>query len=83
MTTPNQPGNLTFKVVGTSSGQYQPDAAGNTVEGHLVYYQLSSGPSSSLFVPNTQWGNAEATAALVKEAAQHLAAVNQISGTVE
>ena len=82
MTTPNTPGNLNFQVVGTSSGRYQQDAAGNTVPGHLVYFRLSTGKSSSIFVPDTQWGDVEATAELVRQAAQHLAAVNAISGTL-
>ena len=83
MTMPSGPGNLNFQVVGTSSGQYQTDAAGNTVQGHLIYFRLSTGQSSSIFIPDTQWGDAETTAALVRQAAQHLAEINAISGTLD
>lgn len=83
MTTPNQPGALQFSVVGTTSGQYKTDAAGNTTEGHIVYFRISSGQTSSVFIPDAQWGDAQATAALVREAAQHLAAVNAISGNLD
>lgn len=83
MTMPGMPGTISFTVVGTSSGQYQQDAAGNAVQGHTVHFKLSSGPAGTVFIPDTQWGDVEITTALVRQAAQHLADVNGISGTLD
>lgn len=51
-----------YRVTGISPGQYSVDAAGNTVEGYVVHFELRDGTPGEAFVPKSRWtpGNAEA-----------------------
>ncbi|HUY44643.1 MAG TPA: hypothetical protein VMV92_02790 [Streptosporangiaceae bacterium] len=49
-----------YKVVGITPGQYGPDKAGNTVQGHLIRYRLDDGIPGEVLVPDTRWDAAQA-----------------------
>ena len=83
MMTPGQPGALGYQVTSIENGQYQQGPSGLPVEGHRVYFQLSGGQSGQVFIPNSQWPDAEAVTALIQQAALHLATISTLTGTVQ
>jgi len=65
--------------VTASQEQQAPGAAGTYTKGRLVIFQLDSGPSGSVFVPNDQLSIDNVRAA-VDKAAQQLAAIHALQG---
>ncbi len=56
-----------YQVSGISPGQYSTDPAGNTVQGHIVHYELADGTPGQVFVPDRMW-NAENARIAVEDA---------------
>lgn len=65
--------------VTASQEQQAPGAAGTYTKGRQIFFQLDSGPSGSVFVPNDQL-SAEAVRAAITAAAATLQAVHDLSG---
>lgn len=80
MTTPGQPGNINYQVIGTTPGVYDTNAMGDSVIGTQVHYKLSTGGVGSIFVPGSVLPPVEDVAPLVQQAAANLAAIHGISG---
>jgi hypothetical protein len=78
MTVPVQSQPPIFNVTGITPGQYQTDAAGNTVQGHVVYYTLQDGTVGNVFIPDTQW-NADFAKEKILEAVMKTHAIRNIS----
>ena len=55
------------------------DARNQLVRGMLVTFQLTNGQQGSVFVPDTQY-NAEAVRAAIRDRAQHMLNVSNLSG---
>lgn len=74
----NQPAVMpTGTVVSVQDGQGQNDQ-GSWVRGKNVTFQLSSGPTGTVFVPDSQF-NPDMVKAMVQDAAQRLAAVHNLT----
>lgn len=67
-----------YRVTGVSPGQYSTDAAGNTVSGYLVHFELQDGTSGQAFIAESRWNPGNAQAAVEGEA-QTLYAVRNLS----
>jgi hypothetical protein len=65
-------GDVKYKVVGISAGQFGPGPAGDQVEGHKVQYQLEDGTQSAVFIPDNLWGLETAKAAIEAHALRTL-----------
>ena len=78
-----RPGNLNYNVTGVSAGQYQTDANGNTTQGHIVYFRITGGQQSQVFIPDNYWSDAEYVQQAIQDAAQHLANVVGMTGQLQ
>lgn len=62
-----------------SQEQQAPGAAGTYTKGRMIFFQLDSGPSGSVFVPATEL-NTDNVRAAINAAAATLAAVHALEG---
>lgn len=68
-----------WHVTGVTSGQYQTDAAGNAVPGHVVHFAFADGTASQVFIPDTQW-NLGGAQPVIEQAVSRTAAIRYLSG---
>lgn len=77
--TPQVPTDAPHWRVTASQEQQAPGAAGTYTKGRQIFFQLDSGPSGSVFVPNDQLSPDNVRAAIAA-AASTLQAVHDLSG---
>lgn len=74
---PNAP--MTGWSVVDQQETFDRDPSGQVVAGVRVYFQLTDGPSGSVFISRSRYNEVNARAAVAAAAAQ-MAAVHQLSG---
>lgn len=79
MTTPGQATVPPWKVTQILSGQMKPDATGEPVEGHTVFFQFDNGVTGQAFVPDSIW-DTPAAEAKVQAAAARAASILTLTG---
>ena len=77
--TPTPTDNAPHWRITASQEQQAPGAAGTYTKGRQVFFQLDSGPSGSVFVPNDQLST-DSVRAAVNAAAQQLADIHALQG---
>lgn len=60
----------TWQVTGDTPGQYEFDAAGNPVLGHIVTFTTGQSNKGSVFVPNSHYNPGAVRALIGPEAAR-------------
>jgi hypothetical protein len=76
--TPATPAPAVHWRVTASQEQQAPGAAGTYTKGRQVFFQLDSGPSGSVFIPNDQL-SADSVRAAITAAAAQLADIHALS----
>jgi hypothetical protein len=60
---------VTWQVTGDTPGQYDMDAAGNPVTGHVIAFTTGAGNRGTVFVPDQHYNAASVKALVAAQAA--------------